>query len=67
MLSQELASAQVVIRPEIGLTPEIDATSKLRLIKIGEEAATAALPVIREWLQQIAAEKALERAAPLPQ
>ncbi|MCX7193665.1 MAG: patatin-like phospholipase family protein [Proteobacteria bacterium] len=64
ILSQELESAQVVIRPEIGITPEIDATSKLRLIKVGEDATTAALPMIREWLQKIAAEKALERTSP---
>ncbi len=64
ILSSELESAQVVIRPEIGVTPEIDANSKLHLIKIGEEAATAALPLIREWLEKTAAEKALERAAP---
>lgn len=61
ILSQELESAQIVIRPEIGPTPEIDATSKLHLIKAGEEAATAALPMIREWLEKIAVEKALER------
>ncbi len=61
--SRELESAQVVIRPEIGLTPEIDESSKLHLIKIGEDAATAALPMIREWLQKIAQEKALGRAA----
>ncbi|HCI52780.1 MAG TPA: esterase [Gallionella sp.] len=67
ILSQELASAQVVIRPAIGMTPEIDAASKLHLIKAGEEAATAALPMIHEWLQKIAAEKALEQhpSAPL--
>jgi NTE family protein len=64
ILSQELESAQVVIRPEIGITPELDATSKLRLIRIGEEATTAALPMIREWLQKISAEKALVRAVP---
>lgn len=65
ILSQELEAAQVVIRPDIGVTPEIDATSKLRLIKIGEDATLAAMPMIREWLQKIAAEKALERTAPL--
>lgn len=64
ILSAELASAQVVIRPEIGATPEIDANSKLHLIKLGEEAATAALPQIREWLEKIAAEKALEQKPP---
>lgn len=66
ILAQELASAQVVIRPDIGATPEIDATSKLRLIKVGEEAATAALPMIREWLQKIADEKALEHETLVP-
>jgi NTE family protein len=62
ILSRELESAQVVIRPEIGVTPEIDANSKLRLIKVGEEAANAAIPAIREWLQKIEAEKRLEQA-----
>jgi NTE family protein len=64
ILSQELESAQVVIRPEIGVTPEIDAASKLHLIKIGEDATIAAMPQIREWLQKIAAEKALEHTVP---
>jgi len=63
ILARELETAQVVIRPEIGITPEIDESSKLRLIKIGEDAATAAMPMIREWLEKIAAEKALGRAA----
>ena len=58
ILANELESAQVVIRPEIGITPKIDASSKVHLIKAGEDAASAALPVIREWLQKIAAEKA---------
>jgi len=64
ILSRELESAQVVIRPDIGHTPQIDQSSKLHLIKIGEDAATAAMPLIHEWLQKIAAEKALGRAAP---
>ncbi|MDD4929729.1 MAG: patatin-like phospholipase family protein [Gallionella sp.] len=64
ILAHELESAQVVIRPEIGVTPEIDVTSKLRLIKIGEDAATKAMPMIREWLDKITAEKALARVAP---
>ena len=62
ILARELESAQVVIRPAIGKTPEIDADSKLLLIKAGEDAATAALPQIREWLQKIANEKSLESA-----
>ena len=61
ILSQELESAQIVIRPVVGPTPEIDTVSKLHLIKIGEEAATAALPLIREWLQKITTEKSLEQ------
>lgn len=64
ILSQELKAAQVVIRPDIGPTPEIDTNSKLRLIKVGEDAANAAMPMIREWLQKIAAEKALGLAVP---
>lgn len=66
ILSHELEYAQVVIQPDIGLTPQIDESSKLHLIKIGEDAANAAMPLIREWLQKIAAEKALGRAVPLP-
>jgi len=62
ILSRELESAQIVIRPDIGVTPEIDTNSKLRLIKIGEDAATTAIPAIREWLQKIEAEKHMERA-----
>ena len=64
ILSHELAAAQVVIRPNIGITPEIDTSSKLHLIKAGEDAASAALPQIRECLQKISAEKALERTIP---
>ena len=62
ILARELESAQIVIRPAIGITPEIDTASKLRMIKNGEDAAIAALPQIREWLQKIANEKTLERA-----
>lgn len=64
ILARELEKAQVVIRPEIGVTPEIDANSKMHLIKLGEDATLAAMPMIREWLDKIAAEKALSRAAP---
>lgn len=62
ILARELESAQVVIRPAIGPTPEIDTANKRLLIKNGEDAAIAALPQIREWLQKIANEKMLERA-----
>jgi len=61
---RELEAAQVVIRPETGMTTEMDQDSKLRLIKIGEDATTAVIPQIREWLQNIAAEKALGSAVP---
>lgn len=62
IVARELESAQVVIRPVIGFTPEIDTASKQRLIMVGEEAAIAAIPQIREWLQKIANEKMLKRA-----
>lgn len=62
ILARELEAAQIVIRPAIGQTPEIDAASKQRLIRSGEEAAVAALPMIRDWQQKIANEKTLERA-----
>ena len=61
---RELEAAQVVIRPETGITSEMDQNSKLRLIKIGEDATIAVMPQIREWLQKIAAEKAL--ISPMP-
>jgi NTE family protein len=62
ILARELESAQIVIRPVIGQTPEIDTAHKLLLIKNGEDAAIAALPQIRDWLQKITNEKILERA-----
>lgn len=62
ILARELEAAQIVIRPAIGQTPEIDVASKQRLIRNGEEAAIAALPLIRDWLQKIANEKTLARA-----
>lgn len=62
ILARELEAAQIVIRPAIGQTPEIDAASKQRLIRSGEEATVAALPMIRDWQQKIANEKTLERA-----
>lgn len=62
ILARELESAQIVIRPAIGQTPEIDTASKKLLIKNGEDATIAALPQIRDWLQKIANEKMLERA-----
>jgi NTE family protein len=57
VLAHELDAAQIVIRPDIGRTPEINEESKLRLIKNGEDAAIAMLPQIREWLKIIANEK----------
>ncbi len=66
ILSRELEFAQVIISPQIGITPEIDAASKLHLISLGEAAANKAMPLIREWLQKIAAEKSLEHVAPEP-
>ncbi len=65
ILAHELETAQIVIRPAIGITPEIDAASKLHLIKIGEDAAIAALPQIREWLERVRSEKALEQSEKL--
>ena len=58
ILAHELERAQIVIRPDIGKTPEMNAENKLRLIKNGEDAATAMLPQIREWVKKIANEKA---------
>lgn len=61
ILVRELESAQIVVRPQIGVTPEIDVAGKVRLIKSGEDAALAVLPQIRDWIQKIANEKALDR------
>jgi NTE family protein len=57
IVTRDLESAQVVIRPLIGQTPEIDDASKQRLIKVGEDAAIVAIPQIREWLQKVTSEK----------
>jgi len=57
ILADELASAQVVIRPDIGKTPEINADSKSRLIKDGEDAAIAMLPLIRDMMKSVASSK----------
>lgn len=65
ILVHELDSAQVVIRPAIGITPDIDAASKLHLIKIGEDAGLAAIPQIREWIARVRSEKELERTEKL--
>ncbi len=61
ILEQELKPAQIVIRPAIGKLPEMDNAGKLSIIKTGEDAATAAIPQIREWVQKIANEKRLMR------
>jgi NTE family protein len=47
-----IKTAHVVIRPEIGLTPEITPDSKQYLVKAGEHAANEALPAIRYWLSK---------------
>lgn len=57
ILAHELETAQIVIRPDIGKTPEISADSKLRLIKDGEDATIALLPQIHEWVKKIVNEK----------
>lgn len=62
IVTRELESAQVVIRPIIGYTPEIDAASKQHLIRVGEDAAIVAIPQIREWLRKVANEKTPSRA-----
>jgi NTE family protein len=57
VLAHELESAQIVIRPDIGETPEINADNKLRLIKKGEDAAIAMLPQIRDRMKSITNKK----------
>lgn len=57
VVAQEIASAQIVIRPSLAKMPEIDQAGKLDIIQAGEDAALAAMPQIREWVQKIALEK----------
>jgi NTE family protein len=57
ILEHEIKSAQIVIRPDIGKLPDMDEAGKLNMIKTGENAAIAALPRIREWVQKVANEK----------
>ncbi len=61
IVARDLEGAQVVIRPVIGYVPEMDTAAKQRLIRVGEDAAIAALPQIREWLRKVANEKAPTR------
>lgn len=57
VLAHQIESAQIVINPDIGKTPEINADNKLRLIKNGEDAAIAMMPQIREWMNKITIQK----------
>jgi NTE family protein len=68
IIDNEIAAAQVVIRPQIGVTPDLNPESKQSLIQAGEDAANAALPEIRYWLKKVAEEKSLESSIkpPLP-
>ncbi len=63
IIDNEIAAAQVVIRPQIGVTPDLNPESKQSLIKAGEDAANAALPEIRYWLKKVADEKLPESSA----
>jgi NTE family protein len=63
IIDNEIASAQVVIRPQIGVTPDLNPESKLSLIKAGEDAANAAMPEIRYLLKKMADEKSLASSA----
>ncbi len=58
VVAHEIDAAQIVIRPAIGKTPEMDESGKLLIIKSGEDAALALIPQIREWVQKIAKKKA---------
>jgi NTE family protein len=57
IIDNEITDAQIVIRPQIGVTPDLNPESKQSLIKAGEDAANAAMPEIRYWLKKIADEK----------
>lgn len=60
IIDNEITAAQIVIHPNIGVTPDINTVSKLQLIQAGAEAARAALPAIREWQKKIAKSKSQE-------
>jgi NTE family protein len=62
--NQELPDADVLIRPATGTFGSSDFTQKHLAIMEGEKAAQAALPLIRQKLQQAAASKAVPPAAP---
>lgn len=57
IIDNEITAAQVVIRPRIGVTPDLNPESKQSLIKAGEDAANAAMPEIRYLLKKVADEK----------
>jgi NTE family protein len=63
IIDNEISKAQVVIRPRIGVTPDLDPGAKQDLIRAGEDAARAALPAIREWLRRVSDAKSQKGSA----
>ncbi|MDH4191615.1 MAG: patatin-like phospholipase family protein [Betaproteobacteria bacterium] len=54
---QETGLADVVIRPELAGVPATDLAARGEAMRAGEEAARAALPVIRRWITQPARDR----------
>jgi NTE family protein len=57
LTDDDISSADVVIRPLISFAIDINTVSKEKMILAGEEAATAALPIIRDLLKKRSQEK----------
>jgi NTE family protein len=63
LTDDDIIDAEVIIRPLIGISADINSFSKQKMILAGEDAAIAALPAIREWLKKRAIEKSVVLSA----
>jgi NTE family protein len=63
LTDDDISAAEIVIRPLIDVTTDIHSVSKETMILAGEEAATAALPAIRELLKKRTLEKSQNHSA----
>lgn len=66
LTDDDISSAEIVIRPLIGVTTDINSVTKEKMILAGEEAATAALPAIRDLLKKRTLEKTRNHSALSP-
>ncbi len=64
LTDDDISSAEIVIRPLIGVETDVNSVSKEKMILAGEAAALAALPLIRDLIKKRALEKFQSHSAP---